>query len=240
LSKRIFVENTRPSLTIETPPTWRVIRVNADGDILPHAEESSHEIIICFPASWFLASEEVVITGFVGDWSVFVMSTGYRKSFATLAFVAFVSAPSLGVSPQVNAASAGACVRALLPQPMFSVEAPNFPSEVILAPSSTASYGWVAGQLVHPDHALCLARESASALGVAFRACDENDRMQFWQWKAASGATSNAGGLSVLQHQFTGHVLERMHVVKGGDALGVAEYQVGSDAQRFSIRPCSV
>ena len=166
------------------------------------------------------------------------MITGHRKSLAALAFIAFVCAPSLGVSPRVNAASAGACARALLPQPMFSVGSQNLPSEVVLAPGSAASYGWVAGQLVHPEHDLCLARESSSAMGVAFRVCDANDRMQLWQWKSAPGVGPSARAPSVLQHQFTGHVLERRHAVRGGDSLGVAEYQVGSDAQRFSIRPC--
>lgn len=186
-----------------------------------------------------LVGTERVITGCCWDRSVFVMITGYRKSFATLAFVALVSAPPFGVSPQANAASTGACARALLPQPMFSVGARNLPREVILAPSAAASYGWVAGQLVHPERALCLARESASGFAVAFRACDSNDHMQRWQWKAATDILPTVGGLSVLQHQFTGHVLERMHAVEGGDSLGMSEYQVGSDAQRFSIRPCS-
>ena len=165
------------------------------------------------------------------------MGTSHRKSFAAFAFVLFVSAPTQGSSPVVPDA-VGACLRAVLPQSSGpSQMGVSLPNEVLLAPRTEGSYGWSSGQLVHPDQRTCLARVMRSPDGVAFRACDVNDRTQMWQWKAQQVAREG-GSLSVLQHQFTGLVLERIRA-KQGDAFALADYRVGADAQRFSLRGCN-
>ena len=165
------------------------------------------------------------------------MITGYRKSIAAFIFVACVSAPTLGSSPQRDEIlNYGLCAE--LPRQTFkSQSSSNLPREVVLSATSSGSYGWASGQLLHPAHALCLAREAESGAGVLFRACDSNDQMQIWQWKSQDTARS-AVTLSVLQHQSTGHVLELSHVGGFGSALGLGKYQVGSDAQRFAIGVC--
>ncbi|MES2888919.1 MAG: hypothetical protein V4739_13035 [Pseudomonadota bacterium] len=165
------------------------------------------------------------------------MGTRHRKSFAAFAFVLFVSAPTQGSSPVVVEA-VGACLRAVLPQASGpSQVGVSLPNEVLLAPRTEGSYGWSTGQLLHPDQRTCLARVMRSSQGVAFRACDVNDRTQRWQWKAHQVA-QEGGTLSVLQHQFTGQVLERVRA-KQGDAFGLADYRVGADTQRFSVRECN-
>lgn len=164
------------------------------------------------------------------------MINGYRKSVVAFFFVTCVSAPTLGSSPQTDAIlSNGLCAE--LPRAELNPEgSSDLPREVVLSATSPGSYGWVGGQLLHPVHAQCLARDEAA--GVVFRACDSSDRTQIWQWKSQSPLRSRVT-LSVLQHQSTGHVLELQDAVGSGGALGLGEYQVGSDAQRFAIGLCN-
>jgi hypothetical protein len=166
------------------------------------------------------------------------MITDYRKSIAAFIFVACVSAPTLGSSPQRDEPSNyGLCAE--LPWPVLeSQSVSNLPREMVLSATSAGSYGWASGQLLHPARALCLAREAESGTGVLFRACDSNDQMQIWQWKS-QGLTRSLVTLSVLQHQSTGHVLELSHVDGLGSGLEMVEYRVGSDAQRFAIGVCN-
>ena len=165
------------------------------------------------------------------------MINGYRKSVVAFIFVTCVSAPTLGSSPQVDAiVSNGLCAE--LPQAVLPEGSSDLPREMVLSATSPGSYGWVGGQLLHPVDAQCLAREVGPSAGVVFRACDSSDRAQIWQWKS-QGPLRSAVTLSVLQHQSTGHVLELQHAGESGGALGLGEYQVGSNAQRFAIGVCN-
>jgi hypothetical protein len=169
------------------------------------------------------------------------MIADHRKSLAAFVFVACVSAPSLGSSPPIAA---------LKPDPVACAEFSGLAAlessgsaisfaELALASAATGSYGWSGGLLVHRDRALCLAKDREISDNVVFRACDSADPMQIWQWKNYSLAHVGASA-SVLQHQASGQVLARVRVDVATERLALGGYQVGSDAQRFSIGMCGV
>lgn len=143
-----------------------------------------------------------------------------------------------GHAPDANEALPG-CLRAQLPQPLVGAEGANdrLPQEVILVPRAASSYGWVTGQLLHPLDGSCLASSPHSVVDVVFRSCDPRDLTQQWQWKAPLPDATIP--MSVLQHQATGQVLERLHAVEQVDVFGLADYRVGADSQRFLLLSCN-
>lgn len=168
------------------------------------------------------------------------MNVGHRKGICAFALVILLSVPTQGNPPSAVASLAVmSCLRALPSQPEGSPDVQaHLQTEVTLTPLSVTSYGWVAGQLMDPVVATCLAPDSRLRSGVGFQACEGADRMQMWQWKTTGTALAAGDAMSVLQHQLTGLVLERVNGAERSDSFRLTFYRVGADTQLFSLRNC--